>query len=184
MRQVDMRRRVRKAYEAASAEHAEAGEAWYSQAQAEAARMASQYGVTVNTAAGVIAALSPRIQWGHNVRLADQVLAAGGDPELVQGGGFKANLHKACRIAKGERPSAVLGGRKVRSFYANIIGWRHSVTVDTWACQVVGYPPGYAPSKSEYEEISRAYKAVAREYGVSAHEVQAVTWVHIRGRAQ
>lgn len=55
---------------------------WYDAANKLSLDMAAKYGVSMETAAAVVATLSPQADWNHNVKLADMVLAkvTGRDP--------------------------------------------------------------------------------------------------------
>src|SRR5690606_36445422 len=96
---------------------------WYREAHALAEELALKNDVPLEQAAAVIAALSPQISWGQNVKVARRVMA--GDQEV--GGVLGANLDKAYRILAGEKISDVIGdknsksGHKVRSFYRCIL---------------------------------------------------------------
>ena len=127
--------------------------------------------------AGIIAALSPQCSWDENVARA----LSFADGEHV--GATEDGLRKARRIAAGEDPRAVLGGRKVRSFYRNIGGHAHYVTVDRHAVAIVY---GRALSDREikilerigaYTIIAAAYRAAARRHGLAPSTLQAITWL-------
>jgi hypothetical protein len=78
----------------------------------------------------------------------------------------------------------VLGGRKVRSFFSNILEPDRSgaVTVDRHAVSVVfGFSLSDAQVKilersGTYLLVASAYRAAARRLGVSPCQCQAVTW--------
>ncbi len=74
----------------------------------------------------------------------------------------------------------MLGGPKVRSFYANISGDQNAVTVDAWAQRIAGYeyPNGLAPNK--YDHYADAYRDAARRAGESPATMQAITWIAYR----
>lgn len=158
------------------------GKAWY----LEAHWIASQVGPTTVQGAGIIAALSPQIGWVDNVAAA-RALALG-DPE----GAFKTfgclgpNVDKATRILRGEAPLDVLGGRKVRSFYRNIVDPHHDgpVTVDRHALNLALVGPGgkgandkLLARKGGYQLVAAAYRTAAREAWMRPNEVQAITWL-------
>ena len=110
-------------YEEASPEEIAEGLAWYSSAHTFSVGLSERYGVSIRQAAGIIAALSPRLSWDLNLRNADTVCRTGD----VRGLG--GNVAKAKRILHGEDPSDVLGGNKVRSFFDNILFHEASSTV-------------------------------------------------------
>jgi hypothetical protein len=153
------------------------GGQWYREGRREARALAARHGVSVRAAAGVIAALSPRMRWSVNLTAADNLLA--GEPnERVAG--YNANVVKARRIANGERPLDVLGGPKVRAFYRAIMGEREEVVVDVWMARAMGVPPEDVSAR--YTELAAAVADAARAVGVPAADFQALIWVQVRGR--
>jgi hypothetical protein len=161
---------------------------WYAAAHEQAADLAERYGVTVECAAGAIAALSPSCEWSRNLELAEAMLATG-DASHPYGDAIR----KARRIRNGEAPLEVLGGDKVRSFYSNIVDPEGSidVTIDRHAFDVcAGRVTDDATRKAlelggrrtpsgktrNYVTLERAHVSAARILGVRPHQVQAVTW--------
>ena len=77
----------------------------------------------------------------------------------------------------------MLGGRKVRSFYRNILGIDSAVTVDRHAVAIVyGRPLSDREIKlleraGAYTVIASAYRAAARRLGIAPSTLQAVTWL-------
>lgn len=142
--------------------------------------------------AGIIAALSPRVNWDRNIHLAHQLVQTG------RASALGSNVVKARRIHEGEHPLDVLGGHKVTSFYKNIADPtdRDPVTIDTHAVNLavgnsyVGPGGGQKHSDADkvfgsygrYKHFEHAYKTAAGQLGVELpHQVQAVTWVTHRG---
>lgn len=136
------------------------------------------------SAAGVIAALSPMMDWGQNVRLAVRAYADGSASGALSGSVAKAN-----RILNGEAPLDVLGGNKVRAFYGCIADpSSDAVCIDRHAFDIaVGRVTNNASRhalgrKGTYERFAGAYvraaSVLSKRLGtpVSASEVQAVTW--------
>lgn len=137
--------------------------------------MAQRHGVSVSTAAGVIAALSPRLHWDQNLLAASRCLGSEDVP-----GVFMANLVKAQRIFAGERPLDVLSGPKVRAFYLAILG-RQAPVVDVWVARAAGIRRELTPRR--YSEAARALTVAAERAGVPTTTFQATVWVAERGRA-
>lgn len=160
------------------------GLAWYRTARSTARALAREHGTTLATAAGVVAALSPRNRWSVNVSQAARVLEAAAAPAgRCPRVSTTLNRERAWRIARGERPLDVLGGPKVRSFYRNIVGDRSAVTVDVWAARVVGVTEAELGRIGGYELVADAYRAAGVELGWAPCDVQAVAWVAVRGAA-
>lgn len=148
---------------------------WYRESRRTARALARKHGVTLATAAGVIAALSPRIRWGTNVLGADMILG-GSD----SGPGFNTNVEKACRIRDGEKPLSVLGGPKVRAFYRAIMGDKDAAVIDVWMWRAIGVAPGSVP----YHKAEEALRSAANRCGVSVSDFQAIVWTQVRGGAE
>ena len=153
------------------------GEAWYLAARDIAALVGAIGGWSAEAGAGIVAALSPQCSWDENVARA-LAFARGDDV-----GGLGDGLGKATKIAAGAHPLDVLGGRKVRSFYHNIIGHTHHVTVDRHAVAIVyGRPLSDREIKvlercGAYAVIASAYRATARRLGLDPSTLQAITWL-------
>lgn len=148
---------------------------WYRESKRTARALARKHGTTLATAAGVIAALSPRISWSVNVRAADLVLE--GVRDTTQVAGFDSNVEKAFRIADGERPLKVLGGPKVTAFYRAIMGDEDAAVVDVWMWRAMGV----APEGMSYAEAEQALREAARLAGLPVTTFQAIVWTRVRG---
>lgn len=173
-------RNITKAYRLATETDRAEGMAWYAGARAFAATLDSD----VNRAAGVIAALSPLQQWPVNMAMAAAMY------EGRRNCGLPDNVAKAERILNGESPLDVLGGKKVRAFYLNIIGSGNdeAVTIDRHAiavCEGRAIPDNeikaYFGAKRNRQYVSEyvaAAKILSKEFGpVTAAQVQATVWV-------
>lgn len=179
-------------YLAATPEDIDAGLHWYQLAHNEAELLSIRYGVTIEAAAGVIAAISPGSAWGRNVIDAGRFIAAFvTQSELPNVGVYGSDgRKKAERILAGESPLDVLGGPKVRAFYADILNPldTEAVTVDRHA---KGLAYGYASKRKgfasddklssvkswENEYLAWHYRVIARRYDLIPSQLQAITWV-------
>lgn len=180
---MDMVNRLLTLYNAATPYDVEAGREWYANASATAHALLAGTPLSLAHAAGVIAALSPRVRWSQNVRAAalmvDHATMHSAEPRVD---GFGRNRAKAWRIANGENPYEVLGGKKVLAFFANILGDLQRVTVDSWAARAV---MGDEPFDSRipdalYDAIADAYIIAADRVGLEPAVFQAIIWVQIR----
>jgi hypothetical protein len=158
------------------------GTYWYASAHSAAVSMAEQYSVTVECAAGVIAALSPRLAWRLNLEYAHRIFRTGDAPVLL------SNKRKALRIAAGEHPGDVLSGAKVRSFYACIVSpLADTVCIDRHAIDAaLGFKGDdttrkVLDRKGAYEHIVDVYTSVADYFGIAPAQCQAIAWVAWRG---
>ncbi len=165
----------------ATPEQRAAGASWYDEAHA-LARALDPF--NVQRAAGVIAALSPRMPWEQNVTLAVRAYADG----QASGAPF---ADMATRILRGEPVTQVLRGPKTRAFALTIADPAHATTVvvDRHALSIIlGRQSTDADAKAlarkgAYDACARAYVAAAEILGMSATVVQATTWVVWRATA-
>jgi hypothetical protein len=181
--------------------------AWYFEANAFARELSERHGVSIEIAAGVISAVSPRMPWLRNKTVADAVLgsfrqySAMGALDAARhiGMALSANVSMAVRIARGEAIETTLTGIKRRSFYNNIVAPMTSdaVTVDTWVmvafCNTTGTDKatalryitacekGLDGAGAGYVVISEAVREVARTRSLMPHTVQALYWVAVSG---
>lgn len=175
---------LRRRLDSASAQEWRDGLAWYPAAHDICQSVAATHGTTVETAAGILAALSPQTEWSLNLRMAETFIETGGAPS----GHFDNADRKARAILGGAAPLDVLGGPKVRSFYRNILRPEcpGAVTVDRHACAVLygTTTPTYLRTypklldrKGVYRLATGLYRTIAREYDLLPHEAQAIAWV-------
>ena len=156
------------------------GLGWYPAAHSIAADIASEHGLTVRQAAGVIAVLSPQTGWGANVVMAQRAAADGHAGNV---GHYEDATTKASRILAGEDPADVLGGRKVRSFFTNICSpLKHgAVTIDRHAVDMLCGRRGAVKGRvldrpGAYALCAAVVRSAARDLGLFPHDLQAVAW--------
>lgn len=169
--------------ELATPEDLASGLGWYDRAREEATSLAYLPGCgSVKRAAGVIAALSPRCQWGANVNGAHAMIRAAvtSAPEPIVAG-IATNRARAWRIANGEDPDAVLSGPKVRAFFANIMGDVDAVTVDVWATRAAtGRTDRDGLKRRRYRLIAESYRRAGARRGLHPRDAQAAVWTVYR----
>ena len=167
---------IRKAYHKTTPEQRVRGQAWYKDTHSLCSRLAQYHGLSLYQTAGILAALSPMCNWALNVTGLLSLVKTGKLPAM---GTYNANRLKAYRILEGERPAKVLGGPKVKSFYANILRPHgDAVTIDTWIARVVGLREKFG--LREYREVASAIQKVAKGLGLTPCELQATIWLGIR----
>ena len=168
------------------------GAQWYSVAQNASDAIANRYGISLDTVAGVVAALSPNNRWERNLRDADHLISAytlGGidDALSVKTSTYGKNKAKALAILQGAEPLDALGGLKVRAFYGCIIG-QDAVCVDGHAYAIWR---GERISTSSTPKISpKLYAAISADYVKATDtinsviggqckpfQIQAITWL-------
>ena len=167
------------------------GADWYPTANNAALIMAERYSVSLEIAAGVIAALSPNNRWERNLTDADSMIRAysmGGHnaADSIKVGTYNANKIKALSILLGDDCLQILGGLKVRAFYDCIIGG-DSVCIDGHAYAIwkgERIPTTQTPKITPkiYDSIVADYRQAARVINLilkanySAAQIQAITW--------
>lgn len=168
------------------------GAEWYPVANQAALIMAQRHGVTLETAAGIIAALSPNNNWERNLIDAESLIGAysmGGydAANSIKVSTYNANKIKALDILSGETPLQILGGLKVRAFYDCIIGG-DSVCVDGHAYAIWR---GERITTTKTPKITpKIYDAIVADYRMAANtinsilnakytaaQIQAITWL-------
>ena len=168
------------------------GADWYPTANNAALIMAERYSVSLETAAGVVAALSPNNRWERNLTDADSMIRAysiGGHnaADSIKVGTYNANKIKALAILSGDDCLQILGGLKVRAFYDCIIGG-DSVCIDGHAYAIwkgERIPTTQTPKITPkiYDSIVADYRQAARVINLilkadySAAQIQAITWI-------
>lgn len=165
-------------YERATADHVREGLSWYLDAHKVAKRLSRH---KISRGAGVIAALSPMMEWEQNKRAAEIAFAEG----TAMGLGLDGNCVKATRILHGENPLDVLGGDKVRAFYQTILDPSTFAipVIDRHAFDIaIGKVTDDAAKKvlkrkGVYQEFGNVYVLAAKRAGIGAPQMQAITWV-------
>lgn len=176
-------RRILRTFDRATASDIEAGSRWYPEMGTHCHTLGHIYGVRSELVAAVVSHLSPRLQWKRNVTAAVELLA---DPETRPNGIMTGNYSRArsALLDDWDNPVDSFNGAKTRCFYLNILGDTEAVTVDVWACNVVGVDPETELGrKGIYDAVEHAHRLAARRRGVEPSTMQAVTWVVARGRA-
>lgn len=184
----EYKRNILELYEYATEDEIDAGLSWYQRANRFAAALATTYRVTLDTAAGVIAALSPGCSWEKNMIDATRLLENGDRATVSTYGKMK---RKALRILyNGDKSSSdYLGDAKIQCFYQNIVAPDRPgrVTVDRHAVRAaVDYGMTYdeaiyyCNTPAKYDVIESAYKMAADELGILPQELQAIVWLVYR----
>jgi len=191
---LEYERNIKEWLDTADTETWDQGKNWYHDARAFSRWLADHFGVTPEQAAGVVAVLSPRIDWDTNMRSAVAVCAnwktgnATVSAILSESGivAYGANVEKALRILntgdvsycdtgrdchkRDGKPCAAIHGPKVSAFYRAILG--HDVgTIDVWACRAATIAPLEALHGLPMSDVRRAgipgerHTAIAAAYG-------------------
>lgn len=156
---------------------------WYHRYQKRLHRLAYSTGVSPTVAVGIFAALSPSTDIDRNYQLTKTMLLTGDCAHA-----YGDAVRKARSILNGAHPSQALGGRKVRSFYRNLMlpFHRGAVTVDRHAISIAyGRPLSDAEAKvlqrpGAYQLVAACYRTAAHERNMLPHQAQAITWTFWR----
>lgn len=172
-----MRDRLLSIYSAAGADVIEAGRLWYPGAENVVADLSREFSLGRPQVAAIVAVLSPRQRWRKNIEGARHVLQG----ESWRAPGYGSNLVKAEALAEGQPLQAIIGGDKVISFWANLIGSRTAVTVDVWAQRAaLGYYHRHQPKHRRYARLVAVYRSAAEAVGETPREFQSIIWNAIR----
>lgn len=175
-----VRRNIHEVYNVRTSQDMHDGMHWYDEANELALGIATNTGKSVDHAAVMIAHLSPRTKWAENVRYAIEV-ASTGDTK----GTFRSCVDRARRALESDDPWSTFGkAPKTRSFAANIRGDLTAVTIDTWAMKVAGVTEQQLGRVGVYQAVAHAFRLEARKAGIEPAQLQAITWVTIRGKAK
>lgn len=199
--------RLRAHYSRAPDEVREAGRQWYPHARRCARLLAAEAppGTGESAVAAVIATLSPRLRWGHNIADAAAMVRASarmhGDflGELgIHGAAVAAARYAfperirlaadvlAAEVFGGARNRAVaraLTGPKVRAFHAAIMGDLDAVTLDVWAARAATGSWAWADNLTPRRRriLTDAYRRAAWMVDENPRNLQAIVWLQVRG---
>ena len=132
---------------------------------------------SMEVAASVVSAFSPRVTWAHNKAKALQY-AQGITPK-----GLRSHVVAADRCcAEGFNG---LRGPKTNAFARAIAGDSGAVVVDVWMCRAADLGKD-APNATEYRAIADAIRSIARTPTVcmAPATLQALLWIIVRGKAE
>ena len=171
------------------------GDGFYIAANEIAADMAHRHGMTLPQVAGIIAALSPQTPWDRNIKLAEIFCKTG-----KLNGVPRSRVHKCVDISGITCPNEIArlvfgtAGHKIESFYWNILGDSHAVTIDSHALFSLFRSPedgmpnggfhtpfeGRSPRGPQYDFLAKVYKDCSNKLNVSPSELQARVWANVR----
>lgn len=154
---------------------------WYKIAHVMTDNIARYHVKSLSDIAGIIAALSPGVQWSINVSNAIDILNYGNAAKVST---YNANKDKAVKIDNGHNPLLTLGGNKVLSFYDNIINplSSDSVAIDRHAVRAatlldLDTAQKFISTDNKYNYVKQAYTIAARALNMLPLQIQAITWL-------
>ncbi len=168
-------------YDAATPAQITQGWKWYSDARCAASQMHDH----LPTAVGVIAALSPRVRWEHNLKLADELIKTGYVRGVLSRNVYKARLILECKSASGPcgAPVEHLSGPKVTAFYYAILDpfGNTDPVVDSHILRAA-YGQTTRPTTRTIRVVQDEIRNLAEAEGIPIHVAQATVWLKVRER--
>jgi hypothetical protein len=171
----------RKIIEKADSADIEQGRDWYKAVHKKVLVLAAESGYSPEQVAGVIAVLSPNVEWNLNLRAAGMFLKAKG--KIRKGiPGYHKNRRKAKEVLEGNLDA--VRGPKVRAFYNTLLDPEHAVPViDTQMIAAFFEGTAYrddfgivSSSEKRKEPMYQAVKQIAKEKKWTVSETQGVIW--------
>jgi hypothetical protein len=155
---------------------------WYFILHDYAKNLAERNNLTLIQTAGIISALSPMVMFTTNLRDAERFCSTRSIANLAT---YTKQRKKALSIigAKSEKEVlTILGGNKTKAFFLNILKPQTSmeVVLDTWMIKFFEFK-NLTPKRYWY--ASNEIQKIAQEMGIMPHQVQALLWVGMRGKA-
>ncbi len=166
------------------------GLSWYINANKDCQEIADKFKIPLHIVVGEVSALSPNNKWSNNIQNAHDLIRAfidGNDMDSVKVRTYHKMKQKAWSILQ-QMPSydetiTILNGKKIVSFFKNIMGDESEITIDGHARNIYYNDkqglttPNTNIKKSEYADIQKAYQRASKKLGIKAYELQAITWV-------
>lgn len=179
---------ILKVFEQATQQEIAHGLNWYPDAKSQSRDIADNAELPLHIAVGVIAALSPTNDWNQNIKdgkLFCDTFVNGGYYEDVKASTYKKMWEKAWTILESvgdyEEVASILNGPKITDFYRCIMG-ENVCVIDghAWCIafadrRVLQEVPNIG--KKLRKELQEAYKIAGEKMGMTAYEMQAITWV-------
>lgn len=147
---------------------------WYHDAHDIARQVADNLSCSIEIAASIVSAFSPRQRWDINVR---QALAFSRG-EDVKGLTNNINMAKAALTLGFD----ALKGQKTNAFARAIAGDDNAVVIDVWMMRAAMMPTD-SPNKTQYAFVSDAVRDAADLFGITPRTAQALIWIVVRGSA-
>lgn len=178
------RSNIRKVLDAADETDINEGRLAYFRYHEVVKRLAAFYDVPFPKAVAVFAALSPNVDYNGCLRSTATLLKGwsdGVDVNLMRVSTYNHCRDRAFLYLEGVDFLATVSGKKIRSFYMNILNpldpW--PVTMDGHAVNVWRGRPVLLKSvvgDFHYETVADDYRRVARDVGLLPNQVQSITW--------
>ena len=152
---------------------------WYEEAYQFAVNLSEKFNKPVIQTAGILSALSPLKSWQENKRIANLFYESGiiKHTNLIKG--------KIYRIEQAENIYeiiSILNGRKIKSFYQNILGFTNVLTIDRHAANIAykKFDGNRRMTEKKYTEIETNYFKAGKILNISPVLLQSITWQYFR----
>jgi len=174
-------KRISRCYNKATDQQVVDGMVWYDEAVTIVTELSDQSQYTVDQVAAAMAHLSPRLRWNQNVIAIKMLVRQSCLPRYIMSG----PAQRAFTALVAANPEDTFGkkAKKTLNFSRNVSGCQQSVTVDVWAANVVGVAESELKLTGVYEAIAHCYRLAAKRAGVTPAQMQAITWIVVRGSA-
>lgn len=158
------------------------GAAWYSDAHDHAASISSILGTDdIRVGAGVIAILSPQVEWSINLEEAYRLALDVADTGMTDDNTYRAfrrNVWRAWHAAtEHDHIDEIVSGPKVSAFYRAIAGLSGGPVVDRHATRVATGHTFDAVTPRTFHDVQCAYLDAAEALGIDVHTLQATAWL-------
>lgn len=174
-------KRISRVFNRATEDEFKAGMTWYNEATGIVYDLSEASRYTVGQVAAAMAHLSPRLRWNQNVAAIELLVLEDFIPGYVMSGPA-GRARKALLAAD---PEATFGkkAKKTLNFSRNCAGDVNAVTIDVWAARVVGITESQLKLEGVYEAIAHCFRLAAKRAGITPAQMQAITWIVVRGSA-
>ena len=146
---------------------------WYANARRDIRYLARTLDLPFSSVAYAVAALSPKMSWGHNLQAVEN-LAKGLDAI-----GMRGPVAQARACLNGDL--SALSGAKVTAFAFALCGDSSTAVIDRWMMRVL-CNDRIVPTQRQYGIISKSLKVAARMVGLPTSQFQAVVWLQVRNK--
>ena len=166
------------------------GMTWYLNANLYCKKISDELDIPLHIVVGVMSALSPNNKYERNIIDAHYLCKTfldGNDMDSIKVSTYHNMKKKAWHILEQmptyEETIIILNGRKIISFFKNIMGDETEITIDGHARNIYYNDrqglttPNTNIKKLEYQDIQKAYQRASKKIGIKAYELQAITWV-------
>ncbi|MCJ7747891.1 MAG: hypothetical protein MUP27_09110 [Desulfobacterales bacterium] len=141
---------------------------------------AQEGGITVEQATGIVAVLSPMINWRENLFAARRLIQSGGKD--CRGPGFRRNYEKGLKILR-ENDLSVISGPKILPFYRVLLDHTcQEVVVDTHMLSAFNGIRSYTVDSRgwkgpQIKMVTDLVKIISGEKGWLLSRTQATIWI-------